>query len=239
MSVYTVKTETEQHLLAKLMEREEQVTTLTRERDEAREVNRKLIDATRVDCDVHFGARRECGQCYDSRGQYLKNVTAETLRYQAALGTAEARLDEVRAKLSELTTTWAKELTEARADAARKGEVLKGLVDHYEATAMGAQWAYARAALADTTSADWLAEQLAAQREACVAVLMRVAGTGSWEKAVRNTPLVNGSDSWLAERDAATRDAALEEAALDLGRYGTTWCRAAAVKVRALKRGGK
>jgi hypothetical protein len=66
-----------------------------------------------------------------------------------------------------------------------------------------------------------------------VAVVGSACGNCNRAEAVRATPLVNGSDSWLAEVRAEARDAALEEAADCFGMSADQ------ERIRALKRGGK
>lgn len=55
---------------------EDWTVDLARQVREARASLDKLFAVTRSKCDIHHGARMECGQCYDSQAQHLKNALA-------------------------------------------------------------------------------------------------------------------------------------------------------------------
>jgi len=148
----------------------------------------------------------------------------------------QGTLDALREQVATLT----RERDEARAEAVLARDVLfKGVYGvHFDSCGCPA-CEFLRKPSAST---DWLAERLAAQREACAqAFAIDVPEQAQSHMArVRNTPLVNGSDSWLAEVKAAARDAALEEAAKRIEYEFSLSVHSQLLEaIRALKRGGK
>jgi alkyl sulfatase BDS1-like metallo-beta-lactamase superfamily hydrolase len=158
--------------------------------------------------------------------------------------------------LREQVAALTRERDEARAEAARAKEKCghaAELIGTYttglelegnpESKTLNVALAHAVSALDDTSTLDWLAERLAAQREAGVQWVFKHIGLnagGGLANMLRATPLVNGSDSWLAEVKAEARDAALEEAAKRIEYEFSLSVHSQLLEaIRALKRGGK
>lgn len=76
---------------AQLLATVEALEKVTRERDEALSLYRSTCESLAhlrdqmEPCDVHFGARRACGQCSDSTFQHLKAERAKVARLREAL----------------------------------------------------------------------------------------------------------------------------------------------------------